>query len=210
MRALKQSIIGVWMILFLISCSNTTKLTHTHLDEAHVGKPVKDVLVIAVLNDPQIRKIFETYFVKRLEAIGVEAIASSSVLPIDADAKHEKEAILKIVDKYGNDAIIVTRLGGFSEKEISSRGGRLQGLPYFYNYYQFYNAAWDAAYGSYVYGEHEKIILETRLYDAKTESIIWAGESQTRDPKTTGQEIGQVVDVVMKALQKNGLLHESK
>ena len=55
-----------------------------------------------------------------------------------------------------------------------------------------------------VYGEHIQISLETRLYNMKTESMIGVGESQTKDPKTTGPAIGQVVDVVMNELHQNG------
>jgi hypothetical protein len=59
-----------------------------------------------------------------------------------------------------------------------------------------------------VYGDRVIIGLETRLYDLKTEALIWAGKSQTSDPETIGQAIGQVVDVVMDELKKSGLLPE--
>ena len=53
-----------------------------------------------------------------------------------------------------------------------------------------------------MYGDRVKIGFETRLDDVKTEALIWAGESQTSDPETIGQAIGQVVDVVMGELKK--------
>jgi hypothetical protein len=71
-----------------------------------------------------------------------------------------------------------------------------------------YQNAWDYVHAPAVYGDRVKIGLETRLYDVKTESLIWAGESQTTDPETIGQAIGQVVDVVMIELGKSGLLPE--
>jgi hypothetical protein len=49
-------------------------------------------------------------------------------------------------------------------------------------------------------------IILYRPYDMKTLSLIWAGESETMDPKTIGQAIGQVVSLVMDELNNNGLL----
>ena len=216
MRKLTQWMAAVWLISLLTGCSNITKITKSYVDDTRVGKPVKNVLVIAVIEDVQIREIFETYFMKRLNVIGVEAISSFNLLSIDLNTAPEKEAaikeaILKIVDEYGNDAVVITRLAGFEETEVFSRSNRLARNVYV-GYYGFYNYgyAWDGAYAPTIYGEHMQISLETRLYDVKTESLIWAGESQTMDPKTTGQAIGQVIDVVMKELRKNGLLPESK
>jgi len=52
------------------------------------------------------------------------------------------------------------------------------------------------------------ISLESLLYDVKTEPLIRAGESQTMDPKATGQAIGQGADAVMNELKKSRLLTE--
>ena len=88
------------------------------------------------------------------------------------------------------------------QSEVFSRG-RPQ---YYFNYYGFYNYALSYVYWPVIYGERVQLSLETRLYDVETKSLIWAGESQTSDPETTGQAIGQIVDVVMTELEKNGLL----
>ncbi|MBC2710545.1 MAG: hypothetical protein HGJ94_05975, partial [Desulfosarcina sp.] len=155
-----------------------------------------------IIEDQEIRAILEKHFMDWLNVKGVEAIISADVLPIDAGTKLEKEAIIEVVDKYENDTILITHLVGMSETEVFSRDRP----RYFYNYYGFYNYGWGYVTWPTIYGEKVQFSLETRLYDVKTESLIWAGESQTTNPKTTGEAIGQVVDVVMKDLEKNGLL----
>jgi hypothetical protein len=124
------------------------------------------------------------------------------VLPIDVGTKLEKEAIIEVVDKYENDTVLITHLVGMEESEVFSRDRP----RYFYNYYGFYN--YGLAYVTWptIYGEKVTFSLETGLYDVKTESLIWAGESQIKNPKTTGEAIGQVVNLVMKELEKNQLL----
>ncbi|MEE4113562.1 MAG: hypothetical protein V2I40_12160 [Desulfobacteraceae bacterium] len=187
----------------LVACSGSSaRMIQNHMEETRAGSPVKDVLIIVILDDQKIRAVFEKHFKDWLKVKGVDAITSVDVLPMDVKTKLEKEAIIRVVDKYENDAILITHLVGMEETEVFSRDRP----RYFFNYYGFYN--YGLAYVTWptVYGEKVKFSLETALYDVKSESPIWAGESQLNNPKSTGQAIGQVVEMVMKALEKNGLL----
>jgi hypothetical protein len=190
-------------ILVTVACSlSRTRMVQAHVEETHVGTPIKNVLIIAVIDDRQIRTIFEKHVQEWFNAFGVEAVTSSAVLPIDDDPKLEKAAIIEVVDQLGADTVAITRPVGFAETEVFSRD-RPQ---FYYNYYGFYNYAWGYVSWPTIYGEDVEFDLETRLYDVKTETLIWAGETKTTNPKTTGEAIGQVVEAVMKELEKNGLL----
>jgi len=48
--------------------------------------------------------------------------------------------------------------------------------------------------------------LATNLYDVKTEKLIWSGKSETLNADSTKQMIDDVIEVVIKDLQKNNLL----
>ncbi len=190
-------------ILVTVACSlSRTRVVQAHVEETHVGTPIKNVLIIAVIEDQQIRTIFEKHVQEWFNAYGVEAVTSSAVLPIDDDPKVERAEIVEVVDQLGADTVAITRPVGFSETEVFSRDRP----RFYYNYYGFYNYAWGYVSWPTIYGEDVEFDLETRLYDVKTETLIWAGETKTTNPKTTGEAIGQVVEAVMKELQKNGLL----
>ncbi len=203
-RKIETTLFMAVLAFAVVACSGSgTQMIQTHMEEAHVGKPIGDVLIIAILDNQKIREIYEKHVMDWLSVKGVDAVISADVLPTNLDTKLEKEAIIDLVDKYKNDTIWISRLVGWDETEVFSRDRP----RYYRNYYGFYNYGW----GGYVtwptiYGEKVQFSIETRLYDVKTESLIWAGESQTKNPETTGQAIGQVVDAVMKALEKNGLL----
>ena len=189
--------------LAIVACSgSSSQMIPTHMEENHVGQPIKNVLIIAIVDNPEIRTIFEKHFKDWLKVKGVEAIISADVLSVEVGVKLEKEAIVQVVDKYENDAILITHLVGMEESEVFSRDRP----RFFYNYYGFYNYGMVYVTWPTVYGEKVQITLETGLFDVKTESLIWAGESRIKNPETTGQAIGQVVDMVMKELEKNGLL----
>ena len=203
MRRFMQAMMALWLIFFVIACSGgKTRLIQSHLDDAHADKSIADVLVIAIIQNREVREIFEKYFVQRLKTAGVEAISSVKEIPVKEGEELEEEALIRVIDKYGNKTVAITHLVGMDQSEVFSRG-RPQ---YYFNYYGFYNYALSYVYWPIIYGERVQLSLETRLYDVETESLIWAGESQTSDPETTGQAIGQIVDVVMTELEKNGLL----
>ena len=203
MRKIETTLLIAVLAFAVVACSGSgTQMIQTHVEETRVGTPIKDVLIIAILDDQEIRAILEKHFMDWLKVKGVEAMISVGVLSIDADTKLKKEAILEVVDKYENETVLITHLVGMSETEVFSRDRP----RFYYNYYGFYNYASAYVIWPTIYGEKVQFNLETRVYDVKTESLIWAGESQTKNPETTGLAIGQVVEVVMKDLAKNGLL----
>ena len=83
-------------IFLIISCAGTeTELTHNQVNEAYKGKPVSDILVIAITGNEDSRRSFERKFVARLKSAGVEAISSEEAIPMPADLELKKEMILK-------------------------------------------------------------------------------------------------------------------
>ena len=204
MRKMSMILLTMVLALLTVSCSGS-RMTRTHVDERRVGQPIKNVLIIAIIDDKKIREIFETHFMERLNAVGVEATSSAHVLPVSVGVKLNREEIVRLVERYGSDAVAITHLVGREESEAFSRGNRWS-RQYNSGYYRYYTDAWDYVHAPAVYREHEQLFMETRLYDVNTQSLIWVGESETMDPKTIGQAIGQIVSLVMDELKKNGLL----
>lgn len=203
MRKMRIALLGAVLAGLVAACAGSYfQMTTTQMEAAAAGKPIKDVLIIVVVDDQDVRATFENHFKEWLTAKGVEAITSIDVLPVKQGVKLEKQAIVDVIDRYANDSVLITHLVGLEESEVFSRD-----LPrVHYDYYGFYNYAWGYVTWPTVYGENVNLTIETRLYDVKTESLIWAGESKITNPKTTGTAIGQVVDAVMKELEKNNLL----
>jgi len=161
MRKNKPWMVVIEVAVFLTSCSGT-RITRTHVDDTHVGTPVKDVLIIAIIDYAEIREFFETYFLKKFNAAGVEAFNSAEVLPISAGTKPKKESIFKVIAEHGSDTVAITHLVGLEESEVFSRANS-RSHKYYSGYYLFYDYAWDYVHAPAVYGERVAIRLETRL-----------------------------------------------
>ncbi len=203
MRRSETMLLLAVVALAVAACSGSShRMTPVYLEEQAAITPIKDVLIIVVIDDQEIRAIFEKHFKDWFTAKGIEAITSTEVLPIKKDSELDKEIILEVVDKYANDSVLITNLEGYEEEEVFSRD-----LPRFHGtYYGFYRYAWGYVYWPTIYGEKVQFTLETRLYSIKSESLVWAADSKLVNPETTGKAIGQVVESVMQELEKNGLL----
>ena len=201
---IKWFIYAVFSGVLIIACAGPgTKLTHIWVDEAHRGNPVSDILVIGLTykDNEDVRRSFEDRFVGHLRAAGIEAISSVDAISIPANMKLEKEEILKAVNKFNNDAVIITHLVGKEEKDFYTRTA-----PGHRGYYGHYGRAY-SYYRSPVYSRTRKSVrLATNLYDVKTEKLIWSGKSATLNPDSTKQMMDDVIKMVIKDLQKNKLL----
>ena len=199
---IKWFVCAVFFGVLIIACAGT-KLTHTQVDESRQGKPVSNILVIGVTykEKEMVRRSFEDRFVSQLRAAGVEAISSGDAISIPADLMLEKDEILKAVNKFNNDAVIITHVVGKEEKEKYTRPGRTRSYGGYYGYY-----GWAYARAPGYSRRNTFYRLATNLYDVKTEKLIWSGKSETLNADSTKQMIDGVIEVVIKDLQKNNLL----
>ncbi len=202
MKKLIQSLIVALFVGMLLNACASTKLVETRVDKSFKGKTVSNVLVIGVADEDANRRLFESTFVQQLKAVGVAAVSSADVIPIPANKKLEKEAIVQAVNKFKNDAVLITHIAGIGRITTRTPTVISRGVGYYGHY-------------RYVYGHvikpssvssHTKYLLETNLYDVESEKLMWSGQSLSREPDYLGQLIDDVVKVVVKDMQKNKLL----
>jgi hypothetical protein len=186
---------------FLIISCGGTEITQTKVDEAYKGKPVSDILVIAITGNEHNRRSFEKKFVAQLKSVGVDAISSEKAIPMPPDLELKKETILAAVSQYENDAVIITHLIGKEEKDVYTRGGSAHG-----GYYGFYRSRYSYAHDPGYSSTSTTVRLETNLYDVKTEKLIWSGKSETWSKGSKDQIINDVIKAVISDLQKNKLI----
>ncbi len=188
-------------VFLIISCAGT-ELTHQQVNEAYKGKPVSNILVIAITGNEDSRRAYEQKFVSQLESIGVQSISSEDVIPMPPDLEMKKEAIVNAVNQFGNDAVIIAHLIDKEKKQAYTRGGH--GPRGYYDFYHnlYYRYANDPGYSS----TSTTLRLETNLYDVKTEELIWSGQSKTWSKDSKYQIIDDVIKVVINALLDNKLI----
>jgi hypothetical protein len=199
---LKSSGLLIFITLLLAACA-TTQLDATWKDPSYQTHPGR-IMVIGVAKSPLKRRIFEDEFVRQLNAWGTEAIASYRVLPDKEQNDHV--VIAEKMREQGTDTVLITRL--VSKKTVK---GYVPGTIYFPpspygkwpNYYGYgYQAITTPGYVT----ENEYAIIETNLYDANNEKLIWAATSETGVSGADPERVKSYIQTMMKAMGAQGLL----
>ena len=94
--------------------------------------------------------------------------------------------------------MIITYLIGKEEKDVYTRDGLAHR-----GFYGFYRSRYSSpGYSS----TSTTVLLQTNLYDVKTEKLIWSGESKTWSKDSKDQIINDVIKAVINNLQKSKII----
>ena len=93
--------------LFLVSCAGP-QVTRTQPLDSSADVPYGNVLVVSLFKSFDMRRFLEEEIVKQLEAKGIDAVASTSL--IDVKTPLNRDSVLAAVDEASSDAVLVTQL----------------------------------------------------------------------------------------------------
>jgi hypothetical protein len=156
-------------------------------DESFKGT-VNNVLVIGVFKELVNRRTYEDELVKKLGAHGVNARPSYKVF--GSGKLPDKKAIVSKMDELNMETVLITAI---FDKE--SREGWYQNYSHRYNAFRY---------------EYDIYRVETKLYDMRSEGLIWSALSETvvfdPDINRDVKEIKVFIDVMVKKLSDDGML----
>ncbi len=193
-----KSLISLFVLLgFLAGCSlNNTRMIQSWANPELKAQPIhfNKILVVAVAPSDTERRSAEDAMAAR---IGPKATPAYSVLS-EAEVKDPAASKARI-QAAGFDGVILLRWLGFrTEKEV-------MGSP-------TYSPLWDQYSYSWTYMQESTVVqwkilqLETRIFSAADEKLIWSGTTETVEPGSIPKLINDVAGVVKKQLAKQGLL----
>jgi len=202
-RTLRNTIgFGLFMALFITACA-TTKLTSAWKDPAYQKLPRK-IMVIGLAKKPVIKRIFEDEFVRQIKVRGINAIAGYTVM---ADWKQgDHDVIAAKMKEHGADAVLITRL--VSKKTVKFyMPGNVYYPPVNYgNWRDYYGYGSQAVYTPGYMAEDEYAIMETNLYNAANDKLIWAAASETVLLGTDQEQIISFIGVMVNAMDEYKVL----
>jgi hypothetical protein len=202
---------ALFVIFFFIATScatTTTDLKNVWRDSDYGGK-IKKVLVIGVIKRAAIKRFFELEMAQQLEDHGIDAIAGNLVLPHDKEA--DKDLIVSKLKERDADGVLIARLVNRKTVEQYIPGDPNYGRSY-YNppaHYRgwgsYYSRSYDAVYSPGYMKRNEVVIVETNLYDARSEQLVWSALSKTFVEGDSDKLIRSFVEVMIDDLLKQNL-----
>ena len=191
------------VIAMLLTACATTQLNTVWKDPNYQARPAK-ILVIGVARNPINRRLFEDEFVSQLKARGTEAIASYTVLPDMQQDDHE--AIAAKVKELGADTILITRLVSKKIVQTYVPGTAYFPPPYYGSWPDYYGYGYNYMYTPGYIAEDEYAVIETNLYEARSDKLVWAASSEAGISDPDLSVIHGYISVMVKNMIGLGLL----
>jgi hypothetical protein len=205
MRTLSPFLIILLFSFFLSSCS-ANKLTSSWKNESLGQYQTDTVLVVGLSKDETKRRIYEDTFVTSLTAAGVKAVPSYTVSKQSMEPS--EKALREMLTKSHATAVLITHMIDQKETEFYQRSAPLVGTRGYYGHtlYGYYPFIWNSISPAGSYVNKIKVMLETNLYDVKTESLLWSARSESTDPVMTRKYYQELIDLFLNDLKIDNLL----
>lgn len=203
LRYLHNPFVSLMLGVTLVTACATTQVSSVWRDPSYQARPAR-IMVIGVAKNPLNRRLFEDEFVLQLKARGTDAIASYAVLP--DKLQDDQAAIGDKVKELGADTVLITRM--ISKKIVKTY------VPGTIYYPPDYYGTWPDYYGygyRYIYSpgyiaEDEYAVIETNLYEALHDKLVWAASSETVMNDSKQKLIKSYIGIMVNSMAGNGLL----
>lgn len=200
----------LFVLFIAAACSSSTSITGTW-EKQDIEKDYNNVLVAALTPQTRVKATIEGEIAEELTEGGIEASQSINVLPPKfTDDDNQKQRILDAIQTNGVDAILTVSV---IEEETETRysPGTAGYAPYpAYGYYgsfwRYYSHYYTTFYSPGYYSEDEVYFIETNLYDAETEDLIWSAQSQTYNPADLEDFSDDFAEEIVEQLAEDDIL----
>jgi hypothetical protein len=190
-------------IAMLLTACASTQLTSVWKDPSYQTRPAR-ILVIGVSRSPLNRRLFEDEFVRQLKSRSTDAIASYTVLPDTPQG--DQAAIAKKVDELGADTVLITRLVSKKVVQVYVPGTPYYPPPFYDTWPNYYVYGYRYMYTPGYIANDEFAVVETNLYEAKSDKLIWAATSETGINDSDPNLIQNYITVMVNNMIGQGLL----
>jgi hypothetical protein len=173
---------------------------------AHVSFAGKKVAALVISRDENMRVSGEEGLARELSARGVNAIPTYRIVP--------KEELLDVerakgwFERAGVEGVVALRPVS-AEKERTYVPSVWSGASYssFWGYYPY---GWASPYDPGYIREDMVVVIETLIFSVKADApLLWAGVSETTNPKNAAKLLADLTNAAAKELRKQGLARAS-
>lgn len=186
MKKIKILFIGGMLILILGSCARPVTLVTGTWTNDEVDKNYDRVLVAALTSNVSFKSKLEDALAQQLEDKGVKASKSIDLLPPEfIEDENQKQTIMENIQADGIDGILtVSILAKTTETRYVPGSYHYEPVPLygFYGHFWAYYDYWYPRFHEPGYYTEKTYYLETNLYDAESEKLVWSAQSQIYSP----------------------------
>ena len=200
-------------LFILTACSATKKTTATWVNTEKIqGKSFHSIFIVVLTADIEARAKLENDLAAAAAAKGYKAVKSIDLMPptISAPATPGKDEIANKVKASGCDAVFTASLLKKEEDVRYTPGTTAYSVrpyySYYGSYYGFYSHYYPTVSTASYYTKEKTYFMQSNLYDAATEEIMWAVQSEIFNPSSLAAFSKKYTADLVKQLEKENLL----
>lgn len=199
--------IGLVLLTSYLATAASTNFVSTWKNPAggSIAEARKKVATFVLSADETMRLGPEESLADELRSRGTEALAGYTVLP--GELAKDTEKAKAFIKKAGITGAVMVRVVG-KETETRYTGGMWYSAPYYPSFWGYWSHGWGAVYDPGYLVTDTIVSVEVLLYSVERDTLIWAGRSETTNPKELRKFIKDLVAATAKRLRKEGLIEK--
>jgi hypothetical protein len=162
----------------------------------------KKVVTLVVSQDEPLRMSAEEALAEELTKRGVQGAAAYRVIP--REELRDAERAKGWFEKAGAAGAVAMRLVDLS-KETTPAVVAWSSAPYYSSFWNYYPYSWGASFAIGPGRSETRLVIETLVFDLTADRLIWAGTSETTNPKSLRAAVHDIVDATADEMRKKGL-----
>jgi hypothetical protein len=204
---LKQILLIAALLLNPATGQASIKLQESWKNPNYSPRPLKIILALGMSNNLERRADFEVALASKMARPGITAIAGTDILLRPTSDPINMVYLKEQIAAYNIDAVVVCRLIKVKPK-VTEVPGEPYLLPYYTDFYGYYEAVYPIVYSPDYLVIEKMVQVESTVYAVTPtgSTLIWTGTSDTFDPSSAHRVIREVVELVVKELEKLEIL----
>ncbi|WP_145718954.1 DUF4136 domain-containing protein [Chitinophaga japonensis] len=206
-------IVALTGLILLFACTSTTHITGAwkNPEVKPAAQGYDNIFVAAMSRNVNVRTQVEnalaaalsTYDKRTLKSIDYFAPRFQETLP-------SREAMLQKIRTAGADAILTTSL---IDKQSETRYvpgtagyAPVPAFGWYRGFYAYYAHWYPVMYSPGYYVTDKTYFIETNLYDADSEQLLWSAQTETVNPGSLDRFLQDYPEAVLTQMKRDGLL----
>jgi hypothetical protein len=201
-------IVGVILLVSNLATAGSTKFvsTWTNPAGAPIGQAGKRVAAFLLNPDETMRQGPEETLATEMRRRGIDCLAGYTVLP--AELAKDLEKAKAFVKKSGITGAILMRVVGNEDRTSYTPGTMWYAAPYYPSFWGYWSYGWSAVYSPGYLTTDTIVSVETLVYSVEQDTLLWAGKSETTNPKEVRKFVKDLVEAAGKEMRKAGLVRK--
>ena len=160
----------------------------------------KKVAALVISSDNSLRQSGEEALARELTSLGLQSVATYRIAPKEELQVPDRAKVW--FEKAKIEGVVALR--PVSQEKRTTYTPSMWTNPYYSSLWGYYGYGWGSTYDIGTIDRDTVYIVETTIYSVPANKLLWAGVSETKNPKSLQQFIEDLVKQTVKELQKQG------